>query len=441
MSERTWAGMADDDFDEALRGEMAVLQATVAVPRADATALTRSRVRFTLRDPAMPLRLAPAALAVGLSVLIAVGSATWFTVQHLHGRNSAPATTPAPSAVPSPSASPALNSTVPAGVPVFWYAVQNGQPGGAVRLDAVDWNGAHRGHLDLPGIDMAQVGGGNMGIRQSPDGERLLVLSKVYSSDGHHLYDLPQGFGGTWGDDSRSVCWVSSPTVPGAHETDLVVYDGNGTPRPTTSVLGLVSDEFHAVKACSVSTDRVVDYVTVSVNLARVEVRKLGSNQMLLSKSICPTTGDCGYDLDNISVSANGRLAAESDRNGNVRIRDLTTGAVRSLSQRGGVLKMSADGTRLLLGRPSFVYGGPAYPLRLIDVATGRVLWTHAEEYVAGTDAGAQPGGSAMAVAYSPWIITTPPPNGYNPSQTSTLLLLNGGTARTLATGVHSLFF
>jgi hypothetical protein len=174
-------------------------------------------------------------------------------------------------------------------------------------------------------------------------------------------------------------------------------------------------------------------------------VRKLSSNQLLLDQALCPTANDCGYYVGNISVSANGRVAAESDKDGHVRIRDLTSGAVRTLSLRGGVLQMSADGTRLLLGRPDFVFGGPVYPLTLIDVSTGRVLWTHAEVGVLGSDTGTQPGGSTIAVAYSAYDHNASPPpgaqNDYIPSPPSTLVLLTGDTAKTIATGLHSLFF
>src|SRR5258708_3691075 len=169
-------------------------------------------------------------------------------------------------------------------------------------------------------------------------------------------------------------------------------------------------EEENAVKACAVSTDRVVTYAVVGPALARVRVRKLSSNQVLLDRALCPTAGDCGYNFRNISVSANGRVAAESDRDGHVRVRDLTTGAVRTLAPRGGVLLISADGTRLLLGHPDLVFGGPVYPLTLIDVSTGRVLWTHAEAGVLSPDAERQPGGSTMAVAYSAYDHNAAPP-------------------------------
>jgi hypothetical protein len=457
MTEHTWADMADDELDAALRGEMAVLQASAPVPAVDAGAIQRrARPRFLLRDPAVPRRLAPAALAVGLAALVALGSGTWLTVQRLHGRTTTPATTPSPMPRVTPAPSPgqlpaAFTSTVPAGVPVFWYALQVQPSSGAVRLEAVDWSGARRGHLDLTGIGaMPAQAGGNLGVVQSPDGERLLVLNQVYSSDGRFLYDLPQNPAGapTWGDDSRTICLVTRPTAAGVNATDLVVLDGSGARRPVESVLGTGSDESHIVKACAVSTDRVVDYVQIGLDVTKVQVRKLSSNQVLLDQTLppcaSPSTG-CGPTPDNLSVSANGRVAAESDRGGLVRVRDLTTGAVRTLSRRGGVLQISADGTRLLLGRPNFVYGGPVYPLTLIDVSTGRVLWTHAESGVLSSDAGAQPGGSTIAVAYSAYDHNAAPPpgaqNDYIPSPPSTLVLLTGGTARTIATGVHSLFF
>jgi len=452
MSEHTWADLADDELDEVLRREMAVLQATVPVPRLDAAPLSRARVRIALRDPAAPRRLAPAALAVGLAVLVAMGSGTWFAVQRLHGRTAAPAATPSPAPRVTPAPSPgqlpaALHSTVPAGVPVFWYALQTQPSSGAVRLEAVDWSGAPRGHLDLPGVVMPPQAGGTMGVVQSPDGERLLVLNTVYSSDGRLLYDLPQNPPGrpTWGDNSRTVCLVSSSTGPGVYETDLVVLD-DGRRRPVTAVLGTRNDQFDQVKACAVSTDRVVDYVQIGLDVTKVQVRKLSSNQVLLDQTLCASSSPgCGTTPDNLAVSANGRVAAESDRDGLVSIRDLTTGAVRTLPQRGGVLQISADGTRLLLGRPNFVYGGPVYPLTLVDLSAGRVLWAHAESGVLSSDVGTQPGGSTFAVAYSAYDHNAAPPPGsqnpYIPSPPSTLVLLTGGTAKTIATGIHSLFF
>jgi hypothetical protein len=454
MSGQLDTGWTDDELDGFVRQEMAVLRDTTPVPALRSTRVGRRPLLSPHFDPAHPRRLAPAALALGIAVLVALGSGTWFTVQRLHGRSIAPAATPSPmprvTPAPSPGqVAPAFNSTVPAGVPVFWYALQTQPSSDAVRLEAVDWSGAHRGHLDLTGIGaMPPQAGGNLGVVQSPDGERLFVLNRVYSSDGHLLYYLPQNEPGqpTWADDSRTICLLTTPAHPGGGvDNDLVVLGGNGTRRPSEAVLSMGNDQYNVVKACSVSTDRVVTYVSVGPALARVQVRKLSSNKVLLDQALCPTADDCGYNLGNISVSANGRVAAESDRDGHVRIRDLTSGAVRTLSQRGGVLRISADGTRLLLGRPSFVYGGPQYPLTLIDVSTGKVVWTHSEEGVLGSDVGARPGGSTIAVAYSAYDHNaTPPPgaqNPYMPSLPSTLVLLNGGTAKTIATDIHSLFF
>lgn len=463
MSEHTWAELPDDQLDDMLRGEMAVLRATVSVPRVDARALGRSRTSLRRVDPAVPRRAGLAALAVGLAVLLAAGSGTWFAVQRLHGRSATPATTPDAAPTPVPTTAPTtaptaaasatplpstLTSTVPGGVPVFWYTSRTGQPNGALRLEALDWSGARRGHLDIPGMALPQDASTGLGILQSPDGERLLLGDTVYSSDGHRLYLLPPGTPGRvrWADDSRTICMVSGAPVPGGgggDDNELVVLDGNGTPRSTVSVLGRTGDDaLFAVEGCSVTADRVVSYVQVSSAATEVQVNRLGSNQQLLKQTLC-TTGTCGYNLGNISVSADCRVAAESDMDGHVRIRDLTTGRVRNLSARGGVLQISADGTRLLLGRPSFDFSNHSYPLTLLDVATGRVLWTHAQEGVLGSDTGSQPGGSAIAVAYHDIDLTaTPGPNNYMPlTRPSTLVLLRGGGATTVATGVHSMFY
>jgi len=460
MTEHTWADMADDELDAALRREMAVLQASAPVPAVDAVAIQRrARPRFLLGDPAHPRRLAPAAMAVGIAVLLAVGSGTWYAVERLHGRNAVPAASP--NAVPSPTAAPTpltsaaasptplpavLFSTVPPDVPVFYYISRGTQPRGGIRLEAVDWSGARRGEIDIPGLSLPQDSSTGLGILQSPDGERLLYGDNVYASNGHLLYTVPPAALGRmmWADDSRSLCSVTGRgTTAAGVANDLVVVGPDGTTRPTEDQLGTTgNDAAYFVEACSVSSDRVVAYVQVSSAATTVRVSQLSSNRTLLDQSLCPS-GSCGYNLGNISVTPEGRVAAESDQNGQVRLRDLTTGRVRSLAQRGGVIQLSADGTRLLLGRPSFDFSSRQYPLTLVDVATGRVLWSHSQEGVLGTDVGTQPGGSTIAVAYHDIDATaTPGPNNYMPlTRPSTLVLLSDGGTTTIATNVHSMLF
>jgi hypothetical protein len=393
--------MSDGALDDLLRGEMAVLRDTAAVPAVRVSDVRPRRLPLLPRvDPAHPRRLVPAALALGVAVLIALGGGAWYSVGRLHGGRSAPATSP-PASPAVPTAPPAplpalLLSTVPPGVPVVYYSTYANQPPGVLRLQAIDWRGERRGHIDLPGYAV-QPRVRPPALMQSPDGERLLINEQVYTSDGHYLFTLPAHNGPvTWGDDSRSLCVLTSAPVPGDPLVawNLTVVGPDGAPRPFVSLLGEVppTDRF-TVGACAVSRDVVVASWSVSGVPAFVRVTRMSSNQQLFAQG----WGHSG-PVTAVAFSADGRWAAESDSTGSIWLYDLNGGAFRQLAPTGTVVALSGDGSHLLIGP-----GGGRRWLAIIRVPSDELAYHTEPASLDHNAAMGQPGGPGLAYAwYSP---------------------------------------
>jgi hypothetical protein len=438
----------DEELDAFVRGEMRLLQSGAPVPAMTPRWHSRARRLGSLvsrRDPTRPRRLAPAAAGVGVAVLLAAGSGTWFTVEHLHARYAIPASTPqpVPSASPpatTPVATPApyqlpaaLDSTVPANTPVFYYVSHAGQPQGSIRLEALDWSGAHRGHVDVPGAAFDADGGVPFGILQSPDGERLLIGRTVYASDGRRLFNAPdEAQILVWADDSRSLCYAHGGYTPGQGSNWAVtVLSATGTRAHIVHLPGnLGGDAGYNVEACAVKEDRIVAYRGVDTSIVLVTAVQISTGRVELSQSLCNPPSAC--TPEDVAVTPDGRVSAEAGPDGIVHIRDLGNGRLRTLAPRGGVLALSSDGSRLLMGTSSWT---PNRPLMLVDAASGRVLWTLAGAVVDPFASGSEPRGSAIALAWHPPAppATVRPDFTYPPGPPSTLVLLRPGGAGVIA--------
>jgi hypothetical protein len=466
MTLHSWTTATDDELDAFVRAELSQLAANTPAPAVRVPASPRRRVRLRLPSPPpdRPRRLAPAAVALGLAVLVTAGSGTWVAVQRLHTRatTAAPPTQiPRPTTLPTaePTAQPketprpapaALVSTVRTKAPVFYYITYGGQPTGAVRLQAVDWSGNPQGHIDIPGDSLPAEGNTSLVYVQSPDGQRLLLGGAVYAADGTHLYDVSVGRGMyTWADDGRHICTLDTrrdSDVSGTRWSVLTIGPDGKVERTLPLPGALGDDAMYYVAACSTVNDRVAVYRQVSSSTLYVATLQISTGRLLMEHDLCPDQA-CTEAAFWTAATPDARLAAESHPGRAMRLRNLFTGTSWLLRERGSVITLSPDGSRLLAGpdMAGLADGNTSTPLVLIDVSTDTVLWSRQAGVVIRGDVAVQPGGHAMAVAWRPTTRSySPGPDGkvpMPPPSRLTLLLPTGASvqARDLSTDVYAL--
>jgi hypothetical protein len=412
-----------------------------------------------------PRHIAPAMAAVALALVVALVAGIRVAVvrlQHtstpqgtpfgkLETLNPAPLSTPSPDVPPTPTPTPYvapahLPSTVPAGVPVVYYTSTEKQPDNAVRLEAVDWQGVARGHIDVTGMTLPTPDA-VLAILQSPDGERLLVGDSVYSDDGSRLFSTgAAGESRIWADDSRSVCTLT-PVIDQAAGTAqwvVTVATAHGVARHAMHLAPtFVGNSGYTLDACSPSRNRAVLYGHVDASTPEVLVARLDTGTPVLDQSLCDEPVRCVTTPARTVTAADGRHSAESTYDGRVQVRNLLTGRTTAVAVHGDVLGMSADGSSVLLS-PTSVNPDPDR-VGLVDVASGRVLWSEAHAFVAARDAAALPGSTAMAVTWRSAPAPTPDATGELPPPPPGILALlvpsgSGVRVVTVAAGVATMW-
>ena len=463
MTMHSWTTATDDELDAFVRTELSQLAANMPAPAVHPPK-SRRRLRLPSPPPDHPRRLAPAAVALGLAVLVTAGSGTWVAVQRLHSRatTAAPPTQiPRPTAPPTaePTAQPkdtlrpgpaALVSTVHTKAPVFYFITYGDQPAGAVRLQAVDWSGNPQGHIDIPGDSLPAEGNTSLAYVQSPDGQRLLLGGAVYAADGTHLYDISFGRGMyAWADDGRHLCTLDTKRDSDISGTrwSVVTIGPDGNVERTLPLPGALGDDaMYYLAACSSVNDRVSVYRQVSSGTLYVATLQISTGRLIMEHDLCPDQA-CREAAFWTAATPDARLAVESHPGRALRLRNLLTGSSRLLRERGSVITLSPDGSRLLAGPDmgGLADGNTSTPLMLIDVNSDTVLWSRQAGVVVRDDVAVQPGGHAVAVAWRPTTpdyspgpdhkVPMPPPSHL------TLLLPTGASVqvRDLSTDVYTL--
>jgi len=405
------------------------------------------------REDEGPRRIAPAAMAVALALAVPVVVGVRAVVQHM-GRtsrpvavaspfgglvtlNPAPLSTPTvipvPTEAPPPQPPAHLVSTVTPRTPVVYYASMD-QPPGVYRLEAVDWSGRSRGHIDMSGDSPSGDIRPQFDVEQSPDGERLLIArSFVYASYGTFEFTAAMHTDFmSWADDSRSLCGLETDDSETTHWT-LAVASAHGVVRHAMHLpLPRTGDAGYDLAACSLTTDRAVFYRQVDASTPQVTVARISTGKVIFDQSLCDEPVRCNEPPMGAIATADGRHAAESYYSGRVRLHDLVTGRVTVVAQHGMAIALSDDGTRLLVS-PSLSASDPGR-VALVDVPTGRVLWTLPDAVVELSDAQVLRGSTAFAVAWR-----TPPPAAGDglqlPPAAMELLLPAGNGVRVVTVG------
>jgi hypothetical protein len=340
---------------------------------------------------------------------------------------STPTVIPVTTEAPAPRPPAHLVSTVTPQTPVVYYASTD-QPPGVYRLEAVDWSGSSRGHIDMSGDSPSGDIRPQFAVEPSPDGERLLVArSFVYASDGTFEFTAAMHTDFmSWADDSRSLCGLEADDSETTHWT-LAVASAHGVVRHAMHLpLNRTGDASYDLTACSLTADRAVFYRQVDASIPQVTVARISTGKVIFDQSLCDEPVRCNEPPMDAITTADGRHAAESYYSGRVRLHDLVTGRVTAVAQRGVAIALSGDGKRLLVS--ASVSAPDPDRVALVDVPTGRVLWTRSHAVVQWGDAQVLRGSSAIAAA---WRTTPPPPpaegDGPAPPPASLVMLLPAG--------------
>jgi hypothetical protein len=428
MTEQTMDRWSDEELDSFVRVELGRL--AEACPAPALAALPRAR-RWPLpltwpADPGRPRRLAPLAAALMVAVALGGGSA-WLAAHRLHGQQPAAHPTPHPqpsvAPTPPPSAPPAtpspganLQSTVPAGVSVFYWATWRSD---TYVAHAVDWSGRHRGDITLPSAQGSK-GPTQPTMQQSPDGTRLLIDGSMYSEDGQWLGRLPAAgdpsfqVSALWSDDSRHLCVVDNSASTPA----LKIVNADGSTSDAIALGTTRSSQYLHVRVewCSTSSGGAI--------LSEFDDRNGSTVRVSLSRHTVTT-------IDGVPLqSHDGRYVVSGGGAGYLVVRDNATGLSRRVAVGGAAIGFSWDGADLLadIGAPSTSGGIPdrVPGMRLVEWRTGRVLWQQAN---AQTEEGfwlADPAGGRMAIGFADYR----PNTGVWPSGPLHLDLVTAATAR-----------
>ena len=303
--------------------------------------------------------------------------------------------------------------------PVIYYTPYRTQSNNAVRLEALDWSGAARGHLDIPGAMLGSPTG-EPKIVQSPDGQRLIVMDDVYTAQGKHLYHLQlegRRWATLWADDGRHLCTeVSKEDSSGLAWSVLVVAEGGGVEHTVRLPHTTAGQSGWNLESCSIAGDRLVTYFGVDMMTTGVLVSRISTGAPILHQSNLCGDDQCTQGPMWSTVTPDARWAAETLPANTVRLRDLVTGRVTPLRTTGVVLALSRDGSRLLVDRRQD--GGPS-TVSLVDVHSNTVLWSHQMASPGSSDVGVAPAGASLAISWHP---ASPGPSAQPIPQTLTLL-------------------
>ncbi|HVD01338.1 MAG TPA: hypothetical protein VNG93_09360 [Candidatus Dormibacteraeota bacterium] len=286
---------------------------------------------------------------------------------------------PVAKASPSPPAIVTSQTFVPGPPrPSIWVRAANG------HLEAMSWSGG--GPVDIgtgPAIDRG------FEFIQSPDGSRLLAPGRVVTPAGDLVGVVPAGkIGWTWADDSRHLCADYNPNrTPGNDSqqpaTIFEVLPGS-TPGSIASAGYEAAQNSATVLACSFGKGTVTAVENCVIVACEVWTFDLASHAQLYHGT------------------ASGPAAASRD------------GAVFAI---GTEVRAARDGSPIsqMSGAPvGFGFDGvlAAIGSRVVDVRSGRVVWT-APGGAAVTSLLGEPFGSRVAVALgSPGEIWVVGPDG-----------------------------
>jgi hypothetical protein len=389
-------------------------------------------------------------LALAVALLPAAGLGVWLGGRAVHAPVAQSTPTPAPTRAlstppgavlpfvpasprslvsPTPFVPPArLLSTVPADTRVFYYSRFGTQPGDAVRLEALDWSGAPRGYLDIPG---AVLGGPvEPRVMQSPDGQRLLVNDDAYTAQGEHLVHLildGRRWETLWADDSRHLCTLaSSDDATGVSWSALVIAADGHVEHTLPLSHTATGDAGWSLEACAVSADRLMAYATADVTTTGVRVLRISDGATILSQNLC-TDAQCSTAPNWTAVTPDARWAAETMPGDRVQLRDLLTGRTTTLPAGGEVVALSLDASRLIVGHRN---GADSATVQLVDVQSGGVLWSRQTAAPAAEDVAIAPRGGTLVFAWRPPGATPAPSPGAEATPATLTLLATGNPIR-----------
>lgn len=264
--------------------------------------------------------------------------------------------------------------------------------------------------IDWTGKAQGLIGSGGVGIPyQSPDGSRVVWQpqgdwqavdrkGKVLS----HL-DLSRSRSIAWADDSSGLCVVrqlsdNQPPGAGPYVLDFVSAISGKSTLIASFTTGMGPD----IAACSPTSDRVVivsasgfkDPRTMERMITFGDLRVIDLKTGTVAFSQTFPAGGRSSEVSWIIVSHDGAYAALQTEN-ELTIEDLTNGRVVRTMDSLAPWSFSWDGTRLA------VDGGPVKNRgEIIEVATGRVLWTDSVPGRVTQGAVAEPGGAAELMLF-----------------------------------------
>ena len=318
-----------------------------------------------------------AAFAVGLTVVL-----RGLHTNSLSGPHPTPTATAAATATASPAPTPmAQNLSVPAATPVILFH----DPADFQQIDGITWDGSATGRIGPP-----DPSAGN-GIRPNGDGSLWATTQDIRDRSGKVVAAIPQpskGFSGTWADDNRHYCSLTSANplgVVGGVPTTLQLAAVGQPPRNVTQVGRAYEQTSVGVDACSVRNDLAVVAQADSIGQAvQFWVVRLSTGRVLWTRP----SGD-------IRASRDGRYVAEiTYQNGQTPATTIfsSTGAVLGHVS-GAVQNFSWDGSLAVVGS----YGQRVSVVRWHD---GTVVWTGPSNG-GFQDASPEPGGSRIAISVS----------------------------------------
>ncbi len=241
---------------------------------------------------------------------------------------------------------------------------------------SVDWTGKAEG----------LIGSDHVGIPyQSPDGSRLVwqpqgdwqVVDRKAKVLSH--VDLGGSISIAWADDSSGFCAVrqmneNQPPGAGRYVLDFLSATSGESRRIASFTIGMGPD----IAACSPTSGRVV-IVSASgfkdprtmmrvVTFGELRVIDLKTGSVAFSQAF--PVGSRSSEVSWIAVSHDGAFAAmQTERS--TRVVDLTDGHVVRTMDPLVPWSFSWDGARLAVGAGSTQSRG-----EVVDIATGRVVWT-----------------------------------------------------------------
>ena len=384
----------------------------------------RQRMLRTALTAREPRRSQLFRTALGLAAVLVAAAAVGTTVYLRAKSQPGPVSPPSPSASvqASPSATPAPTAVanplqVPATTPVLIYH----DPVNGDQVDGITWDGTASGRI--------AASGGTFGLIANPTGTLYAGFqdSGIHDRTGqvvsHYGGTYQKGFAGTWADDGRHYCQMTSASPFGktTGEPAALQLIEPGQPARTIAQVGTAYEQgILRLPACSVLADRavVVQSGGQGVGTAQFWVVQLSTGWILWTRSY-------GLDASTVEIRASrdGQYIAEVPFGTGVQSQTTVYGPSGSVAGRvaGAVEAFSWDGTVA-------VVSGPGGAVSVINWHDGTHVWS-APQGTTFYAALPEPGGPRIAVALrNPAYQQTtgfPPIDLYvaSPDGTATLLL------------------